>query len=188
MAHFPVIYNRTLLDWLSRFAESMDRSRFKRGRFLCGNGYVWDYHAASGRIHASVEDHRSDFFQVDILWEPDQQMDGTKNPLPKLNSMKFRCSCENSQMPCEHVAAVMIYRIVDLDRRNRERKSPVDHDMISQQLLDKFRKQIHEKPPTFHSFNSSMLRTRPDFHEKINVLAGQAMEGIKKMNEIKSDK
>ncbi|WP_100487380.1 SWIM zinc finger family protein [Sporolactobacillus pectinivorans] len=178
------VHSPALADWLTKFAETMETLRFERGLFLCRNGRVWDYHASGGAIHASVEDRQSSFYEVEINWKNGMEHPGDPEfrlPDPA-KGLSTRCTCGYGPRPCAHVAAAMIYRINDLDKKFRSRRSslspvtPDYDDAAYRRLLAKFRAEVENISPTFENFDAAKLHLRPDFHDQMSRISSLVMD------------
>ncbi|RYL93563.1 SWIM zinc finger family protein [Sporolactobacillus sp. Y61] len=175
------IHDPQLADWLIHFSGTIDRTKFSRGYDFCRRNRVWDYHASQTSIHANVEDRHSEFCQVDIRW--DAARSDPAGPLPRyMDKRTFHCSC-GGELPCEHIAAVIIYRISELDKSKKVQKIsavlPVNDDFEYQRMLSVFGKQIKKQTPAFTRFDPSKLRIRPDFQKEACRLIETAMKSMR---------
>lgn len=178
------IHDAALAEWLTAFARMMETTRFERGLFLCRNRRVWDYHASETRIHATVEDGQSVFYEAEIIWKG-----SAKAALPIKDSqrdlMHYSCTCGFGPEPCAHVAALLIYRIIDLDKKHQTRRSsgspvlPDFDDTAYRRMFSEFRSSVQKKSPAVENFHPDKLRVRPDFDDMMHLITGQVMKNYR---------
>jgi hypothetical protein len=175
-----------LSSWLIRFSELLNRSQFERAAFLCRNKRVWDYHASAGAAHASVEDTHNTFFEAEVRWKNTNNPSGSVLHLPDPSKdLDFSCSC-GREMPCAHVSAVVLYRILEWDsqlrsaRRTQPAALPDQDDATFRMLLKKLGQMAEGLPPAVARFDPSALKTRPDLQPKMEVLSKQVIRSLSK--------
>ncbi|WP_010631404.1 SWIM zinc finger family protein [Sporolactobacillus vineae] len=173
-----------LSDWLIRFSQSVSRPTFERAVFLCRNNRVWDYHFSAAAVHASVEDMQNIFFDAEVSWRAAGDPANAALHLPD-PSADLNCSCScGGRMPCAHVCAVVIYRILELDNKwHTDRKTqpaavPDQDDVLFGILLDKLRQMAGNAPPAVARFNPAALNTRPDLQQKAAAHAERVIRAV----------
>jgi hypothetical protein len=174
-----------LSNWLIRFSQSVSRPTFERAAFLCRNNRVWDYHFSTGTVHASVEDTQHVFFDAEVKWRAAGNPAGATLQLPD-PAAELDCSCScGGKMPCAHVCAVIIFRILELDnrlhadRRTQPDAVPDQDDVLFGMLLDKLRRMVRSVAPAVTRFQPDALKTRPDLQQKA---ADQTKQVIRAMH------
>lgn len=184
MAKSITLHLAPLSVWFSRFAANGQSNEIERGIDLYRNSHVWDYHASRTGIHASVEDRQLAFYQVNVTWlnEWNQAVDPERFLPDPLVNLTMRCTCTSVNMPCEHVAAAVIYWISELDRKNREQPSMILPDADKRDYDRKlafFRKLSKEKTASFADFDADSLHLRPDLQKEISRISTRVMRQIR---------
>ncbi|MCL1631143.1 hypothetical protein M3N64_04175 [Sporolactobacillus sp. CPB3-1] len=176
--------NAYLADWLSSYAAVAGRSVFERGILLFDRHRVWDYHVSANRLHASVEDIHSTFFQVKVIWKADPS---TRALPPDLKKLHVHCSCPSRKTYCEHITAAMIYWIMRLDKTEPAHFSINGIDTGDspdyRNRLNRLRKLTASELPSYSHFDASKLVLRPD----LQINAEQIMQEVMAHSAHRSD-
>ncbi|MFT8319026.1 MAG: hypothetical protein ABF651_12250 [Sporolactobacillus sp.] len=176
------LHTRLLADWLSTFAKQMNSGRFERALSICRQNHIWDYHTSKTGMNANVEDIHAALFQVQVEWKASAEGDGEKLPDPR-SGLSFHCSCGVQDMPCAHAAAVVLYRILAMDRgqfgRGISIRSGLD-DSGYQRLLGDFQRLSVQSLPAYQQFDPAQLHRRPDFQQTVEHYSRQIIESFVK--------
>jgi hypothetical protein len=174
-----------LRRWLRAFSESADSGVYKKGIDLYRNNRVWDYHASRKKLRASVEDRNFSFFQVTVnligRHEPQAGNGGLPDPATGLD---MQCSCGRQKMPCEHVAATVVYWILERSGGQTELfATPVPRDERRDREYEKklahFRNRSARRVASFAEFDVDFLNMRPDLQKKTVNIATRVMQEAK---------
>lgn len=188
MARALTVHSHAIKEWLEGFFDLADEGRVKRGIALYENGGVWDYHVSRTGCHALVEGHYESDYQVDVLWDAQARLkkEGVYLPYP-IHDLRAGCSCPDNQIFCKHVIAVVIYWMMDKDKRLLEKPetlSRADRKTQSalragQEKLNAFRRLSGQKLPSFTRFHSKSLITAPDIHSSIQKASYEVLRWAK---------
>ncbi|RYM06217.1 hypothetical protein EWH99_03805 [Sporolactobacillus sp. THM7-7] len=175
-----VLRNPVLVRWLERFANGTETAVFKKGMELYRNKRIWDYHASAKGIRASLEDRDSSFFQVTVRWDTPFASDRLRSDTtPDPAEMHVHCTCHNRRMPCEHVAAAVIYWVITIDRKEKRRNPRAVPDFSEtdyQEKIEAFKARSASIPPSYAVFRPEHLKIRPDLQKKFTEISERVME------------
>lgn len=174
------LHSRLLADWLNIFTKQMDAGRFERALSICRQDHIWDYHTSDKGMNANVEDIHSSLFQVHVGWRSSEKDGKELLPDPR-NDLSFQCSCGNQKMPCAHAAAVVLYRILLMDRGRFGHGIAVQSgpdDSGYQRMLSDFQRLSEREKPAYQYFDRAQLHLRPDLQQAADHYSRQIIESF----------
>ncbi|WKB35183.1 SWIM zinc finger family protein [Terrilactibacillus sp. S3-3] len=123
-----------------------------------------------------------------MLWGslPKLKKEGVYLPYP-IHDLRADCTCPDSEAFCKHIIAVVIYWIIDKDKRLLE-KTPAANIIDKktqfamhayQEKINAFRRLSGQKLPSFTRFHHKSLITAPDIHNSIQKMSHEVMRWAK---------
>ncbi|MCI1882277.1 MAG: hypothetical protein LKI94_08815 [Sporolactobacillus sp.] len=172
-----VLHDPTLRDRLNELTRKIGQQRMITARMLIENRRIWDYHADAHSVRAMVEAATGTFYQVTIRWHGP-----SRGCMPSLSADMpvVQCDCDSNAFCCAHAAAVILYRLLELDRQAASRPiAAVAADERDEadfhKLFAAFSRLSHAEKPAFLHFDCGKLHSRSDFSTENQRIAEAVM-------------